>query len=88
MSSVYDNNDKFLGQRVENLTDGPTDELMGFPYGTLGKVAPARGVCEFQNDIYDAIPYYGLRTVYHRVYGTVKQALVMSIGSLAWINIG
>lgn len=86
MPSVYDEDGRFLGQHVENLTDGPTDELMGEPYGTMGQVAPARGVDQFQNDMWNARPYYGLRIVWHRQFGTVEQALVMSIGGLAWMN--
>lgn len=86
MASQYDEDGKFLGQRVENLTDGPTEELRGEPYGTMGKVSPATGVDEFQNDIWNSRPYFGLRKVWHREHGTVEQALVESIGGLAWMN--
>lgn len=86
MVSQYSEEGVFLGQRVENLTDGPTEELRGEPYGTMGKVSPAQGVCEFQNHIWNSRPYFGLRTVWHREHGTVEQALVESIGGLAWMN--
>jgi len=87
MASKYDENGMFLGEIVENLTDGPTEELRGEPYGTLGKICPAQGESEFSNMVWNLRPFYSRRRVWHREHGSVRQALVDCIGGLQWINI-
>ena len=85
MTSAYDENGRFLGMRVDQLTDGPIPNEK-IPYGTMKDIDPAQGINQFQNDLHNAIPYYGIRTVFHEIHGTVKQVLVMAIGGLAWTN--
>ena len=90
MASKYDENGKFLGEIVENLTDGPTHELdKGTPYGVLGDtVYASRAIDEFQRMIWNISPYWGLRKVWHKVFGTVEQALLRNaLGELQWTNV-
>lgn len=73
-------------QVVENLSDGVI-EIKGTPLGRLGSVAPSRALDPFQAEVWNRIPYWGLRRVIHRQFGEVFQALVLSVGGPAWINL-
>ena len=89
MASAYDANGNFIGTIVDNLTDGPTIECnpKREPYGTMGKYFPSHAIDDFQRMMANNRLVYGLRTVYHRIHGTVEQALVNGIGDdLVWIN--
>ena len=91
-STVYDDETgRVLGEYVEQLTDGPTDVLdKGEPYGKLGDrwYTRSHAVCEFQRMMWDSTPFWGMRTVWHRQHGSVRQALVRIFdGTLQWINV-
>ena len=89
MASAYDENGNFIGTLVDNLTDGPTIECnpKRQAFGKMGQYYRSQAICDFQRSAADSRLVYGLRTVYHRAYGIVEQALVNGIGDdLVWIN--
>ena len=89
MTSVYNSEGLFLGRAVTSLSEGPTKACnpKREPYGTMGQYFPSQALDEFQRDMANAKPVYGLRTVFHEEFGRVEQALVAGIGGdLIWIN--
>lgn len=90
MASCYDEKSLFIGEFVENLTNGPTNECNPnkIPFGKIGAIFPSTNLDPFQKEIADSRPYYGVRTVWHHEHGTVEQVLVEDIlgEDLVWIN--